>query len=92
MEGGSIRTNDGNMKEFGASGGVGLIATRLTLQGPIVADEGSYLVSARRTYADMFLKLSSDTLINRTSLYFYDLNAKANYKLGEKETISITLM
>ncbi len=85
-----IRTNDGNMKEFGASGGVGLIATRLTLQGPIVADEGSYLVSARRTYADMFLKLSSDTLINRTSLYFYDLNAKANYKLGEKDRIFLS--
>jgi TonB dependent receptor/TonB-dependent Receptor Plug Domain len=85
-----IRTNDGNMKEFGASGGVGLIATRLTLQGPIVTDEGSYLVSARRTYADMFLKLSSDTLINRTSLYFYDLNAKANYRLGEKDRIFLS--
>jgi hypothetical protein len=85
-----IRTNDGNMKEFVASGGIGLIATRVTLQGPIVTDEGSCLVSARRTYADMFLKLSSDTTINRISLYFYDLNAKANYRLGEKDRIFLS--
>lgn len=85
-----IRTNDGNMKEFGVSGGIGLIAARLTLQGPIVTDEGSFLVSTRRTYADMFLKLSSDTTINRTSLYFYDLNAKANYRLGERDRVFLS--
>jgi len=61
-----IRTNDGNMKDYGASGGVGLLAARLTLQGPIVKDEGSFMISGRRTYADLFLKLSSDTTINRT--------------------------
>jgi hypothetical protein len=85
-----IRTNDGNMKEYGASGGIGLLAARLTLQGPIVKDEGSFMISARRTYADMFLKLSSDTTINRTSLYFYDLNAKANYTLGEKDRVYLS--
>ena len=85
-----IRTNDGNMKDFGASGGVGLLAARLTLQGPIVKDEGSFMISGRRTYADLFLKLSSDTTINRTSLYFYDLNAKANYTLGEKDRIYLS--
>ncbi len=85
-----IRTNDGNMKEDEASGGIGLIAARLTLQGPIVKDEGSFIVSARRTYADVFLKLSRDTTINRTSLYFYDLNAKANYNLGEKDHIFLS--
>ena len=85
-----IRTNDGNMKEYGASGGVGLLAARLTLQGPIVKDEGSFMISGRRTYADLFLKLSSDTSINRTSLYFYDLNAKANYTLGEKDRVYLS--
>jgi hypothetical protein len=85
-----IRTNDGNMKDYGASGGVGLLAARLTLQGPIVKDEGSFMISGRRTYADIFLKLSSDTTINRTSLYFYDLNAKANYTLGEKDRIYLS--
>jgi outer membrane receptor protein involved in Fe transport len=85
-----IRTNDGNMKEFGASGGIGLISSRLTLQGPIVPDEGSYIVSARRTYVDVFLMFSKDTTINRTSLYFYDVNAKANYRLGEKDRIFLS--
>jgi hypothetical protein len=85
-----IRTNDGNMKEFGVSGGIGLIAARVTAQGPIVTDQGSFLVSARRTYADMFLRLSTDTTINRTGLYFYDLNAKVNYKLGEKDRLFVS--
>ncbi|HUI65193.1 MAG TPA: TonB-dependent receptor [Bacteroidota bacterium] len=85
-----IRTNEGNMKDYGASGGIGLLAARLTLQGPIVKDEGSFMISGRRTYADLFLKLSSDTSINRTSLYFYDLNAKANYTLGEKDRVYLS--
>ena len=85
-----IRTNDGNMKEYGVSGGIGLLTSRLTVQGPIVKDEGSFMVSARRTYADLFLRFSTDTTINRTSLYFYDLNAKANYTLGEKDRIYLS--
>ena len=85
-----IRTNDGNMKEFEGTGGIGLLASRLTIDGPIVKDEGSFIISARRTYADLFLRLSSDTTINRASLYFYDLNAKANYSLGIKDKIFIS--
>ncbi len=85
-----IRTNDGNDKEWGGTGGIGLLTSRLTLEGPITKDEGSIIVSARRTYADLFLKLSSDTLINRASLYFYDLNGKANYTLGEKDRVFLS--
>jgi hypothetical protein len=85
-----IRTDEGNSKEFGGTGGVGLIASRLTLQGPIVRDQGSFIVSGRRTYADLFFKLSTDTTINRSSLYFYDLNAKANYKLGDNDRIYLS--
>src|ERR1035437_624986 len=85
-----IRTNDGNTKEFGGSGGIGLLTSRFLLQGPIVKDQGSFIISARRTYADLFLKLSTDTLINRTSLYFYDLNMKANYSVGEQDRIFIS--
>ena len=80
-----IRMNDGNNQRFGVSGGIGLIDSRLNLEGPIVKDEGSFTISARRTYADLFLKLSKDTNLNKSSLYFYDINAKANYKLGEKD-------
>lgn len=85
-----IRTNDGNDKEFEGTGGIGLLASRLTIDGPIVKDEGSFIISARRTYADLFLRLSSDTSINRASLYFYDLNAKANYSLGQQDKIFIS--
>ncbi len=85
-----LRMNDGNSKNFGFSGGIGLISSRLTVQGPIVKDEGSFIVSGRRTYADLFLKLSSDTVVQKTSLYFYDINMKANYKFGEKDRVFLS--
>ena len=85
-----IRMNDGNNQRYSVSGGIGLIDSRLNIEGPIVKDEGSFFVSARRTYADLFLKLSKDTNLNKSSLYFYDLNAKANYKLGEKDHLYLS--
>ncbi|HEY4786084.1 MAG TPA: TonB-dependent receptor [Bacteroidales bacterium] len=85
-----VRMNDGNMKNYGVSGGIGLISSRLTVQGPIVKDKGSFIISGRRTYADLFLKLSSDSNQRRTSLYFYDLNMKANYNLGNKDHVFLS--
>jgi TonB dependent receptor/CarboxypepD_reg-like domain/TonB-dependent Receptor Plug Domain len=85
-----VKMNDGNSKDYSASGGIGLIDSRLTIEGPIQKDDGSFIVSARRTYADVFLKLSKDTNTNRNSLYFYDLNAKANYKLGDKDHLYLS--
>lgn len=85
-----IQMKEGNRKDFGLSGGIGLISSRLTAEGPIVEDKGSFMVSGRRTYADMFLKLSSDTSLNSSQLYFYDLNAKANYRLGDKDQIFLS--
>ncbi|MFX5578930.1 hypothetical protein ABTD84_20960, partial [Acinetobacter baumannii] len=72
------------------SGGVGLIASRLNIEGPIVKDKGSFIVSGRRTYADAFLKFSKDTTIKSNKLYFYDLNAKANYILGKKDRLFLS--
>jgi hypothetical protein len=85
-----VKMNDGNNQRFGGSGGIGLISSRINLEGPIVKDEGSYTVSARRTYADLFLKLSKDSTINRNKLYFYDINAKANYKLNDNNRIFLS--
>ncbi len=85
-----IRTNDGNDKVFGGTGGIGLLDSRLTLDGPIVKDKGSFIVSGRRTYADLFLRLSRDTTINRVRLYFYDLNAKVNYSFGEHDRVFLS--
>lgn len=85
-----IRMNEGNKNKFTAEGGIGLIASRLKLEGPIQKGRGSFMLSGRRTYADMFLKLSSDTSLNNSQLYFYDLNAKANYKINDKNTIYLS--
>ncbi len=85
-----VRMNDGNNQKFSVSGGIGIIASRLTVSGPIVKNKGSFLISARRTYADLFLKLSSDTVISKSALYFYDLNLKANYQLGENDRVYLS--
>lgn len=85
-----IRMNDGNKKEYTAEGGIGLISSRLKLEGPIVKDKGSFMISGRRTYADAFLAFSSDSSIKNNTLYFYDLNAKANYQIDEKNTIYLS--
>ncbi|HWV74351.1 MAG TPA: TonB-dependent receptor [Pseudosphingobacterium sp.] len=85
-----VKMNDGNNKKFTAEGGLGLIASRLKVEGPIVKDKGSFMVSGRRTYVDMFLKASSDSTVNSSSLYFYDLNAKANYHFDEKNTLYLS--
>jgi hypothetical protein len=85
-----IRMKDGNSKKFNASGGIGLISSRLALEAPIVKDRGSFIVSGRRTYADVFLKLSNNEDLSNSILYFYDLNAKANYKLCEDDRIYIS--
>jgi hypothetical protein len=82
-----IKMKEGNNQQLHGSGGIGLIASRLALEGPITKDKGSFLVTARRTYADVFLKLSSNPTTRQSSLYFYDLNAKANYVLNERNRV-----
>lgn len=85
-----INMLDGNRKEYVVEGGVGLIASRLKIEGPIQKDRSSFMVSGRRTYADLFLKLSNNDDINQSKLYFYDLNAKANVKLDDKNTLYLS--
>ncbi len=85
-----IKMKNGNIKQFAGSGGIGLIASRLTLETPIKKEKGSIIVSGRRTYADLFLKMSSKSDIKDTELYFYDLNIKANYKFGHKDRLYIS--
>jgi len=85
-----VKMDDGNNKEFKFQGGIGLIASRLKAEGPIVKDKGSFMVSFRRTYIDLFLQASPDSSINGSTLNFYDINAKANYKINDKNTIYIS--
>lgn len=85
-----IKMQEGNNQKFGVEGGTGLISSRLKIEGPIEKDKGSFTISGRRTYADLFLKLSKDSSVNQSKLYFYDLNAKANYRINEKNRIFIS--
>lgn len=82
-----IRMKDGNMKKLSMSGGIGLISSRLTIEAPIIKDKMSFLVSGRRTYVDLFLKASKNEEINQNKLFFYDLNAKYNWKINDKNRI-----
>ncbi len=85
-----IHMNDGNSKKFEVNGGIGLISSRLTVEGPIVKDRCSFVVSGRRTYADIFLPLSSNKTLQNNKLYFYDLNAKINYKIDDNNQVFLS--
>ena len=85
-----VKMKDGNNQHYSVSGGIGLIASRLNVEGPIVKNKGSFLVSARRTYADVFTAFAKDTNVQKAKLYFYDFNAKANYKFDEKNRIYLS--
>lgn len=83
-----VRMKDGNKQQFETNGSLGLISSKLSFEGPFVKDRGSFFVSGRRTYADLFLEL--DEKYKGTQLFFYDLNAKANYRLGEKDVLYLS--
>lgn len=78
-----IYQKDGNSKRFEANGGIGLISSRLLLQGPIVKDRSTFLVGGRSSYAHLFLKLTD----NPNSAYFYDLNTKISHQINENNRI-----
>ncbi len=78
-----IRMKDGNNNTFHANGGIGTISSRLTLQSPIIKNKSSFIVSGRRSYADLMLLFSTDEEIKNNKLYFYDLNLKADYMLNK---------
>ncbi len=83
-----VKMKDGNNQNYNVNGGIGLISSRLSVEGPIQKEKSSFIVSGRRTYADLFLKSSKDYKDNK--LYFYDLNLKANYQINENNRIYIS--
>ncbi|MBL7931491.1 MAG: TonB-dependent receptor [Bacteroidia bacterium] len=85
-----IKMNDGNDQKMHVGGGIGIISSKLSVEGPIVKDRGSFLLTGRRTYADMFLKLSKDENLKDNKLFFYDLNLKANYRLNDKNRVFVS--
>ncbi len=85
-----VKMREGNNRNYVVSGGIGLIASRLNVEGPIVKDKGSFFISGRRTYADLFLKLSKNEQLKTSKLFFYDLNAKANYRFGKRDRVFVS--
>ncbi|MCC6316079.1 MAG: TonB-dependent receptor [Gemmatimonadaceae bacterium] len=81
------RQREGNASDFGGTASIGLLSSRLLLEGPLKGTRGSFLIAARRSYADVFLKLSPDSSVRDTRAWFYDLNAKANVPLGSTGTL-----
>jgi len=84
-----ITMKEGNNQEFHAEGGIGIISSRLTLQGPIKKKKSSFIVSGRRTYVDVLLKpfISSSSQLKGSGYYFYDLNVKLNYEFSDKDKL-----
>lgn len=75
-----VRTKDGNNKDFNVTGGIGTLASRIAVEGPIVKEKSSFIVSARRSYLDLFLRAAQEDFL----VHFYDVNAKLNFKPNNK--------
>ncbi|MEM6723422.1 MAG: TonB-dependent receptor, partial [Bacteroidota bacterium] len=83
-----IQMKDGNNKNFGLQGGIGLISSRLTVEGPIQKEKSSFIISGRRTYAfDLAQPVLNNTDFRGTNYYFYDLNTKVNFQLSPKDRL-----
>lgn len=86
-----VKMKEGNLKDWHIEGGIGLISSRLLVQGPIIKDKCSLLIAARRTYADLLAKPFTDTYhggeYKGDGYYFYDLNAKLNYIFSDKDRL-----
>ncbi len=85
----NISMKNGNMREFKAQGGIGTIASRLSVEGPIKVDTSSFLISARRTYLDILIKpfVKKESPFKGSGYYFYDLNAKFNYRFSDRDRL-----
>lgn len=86
-----IKMKEGNDKYFEVDGGIGIISSRLTVQGPILKNKSSFIVSGRRTYVmDLLQPALKGKKFEGTNYYFYDLNAKINYKFSNKDRIYLS--
>ncbi|MFI5218642.1 MAG: carboxypeptidase-like regulatory domain-containing protein [Bacteroidia bacterium] len=88
-----ISMKEGNSKGFHVDGGLGFVSSRLTIQGPVKKDTSSFIISARRTFIDLFLQepfIKEGSRAEGNSYYFYDLNAKINYRLSDKDRLFLS--
>ncbi|MBK9958235.1 MAG: TonB-dependent receptor [Chitinophagaceae bacterium] len=87
-----ISMKEGNNQKLQVEGGIGLVASRFSIQGPVVKNKSSFILSARRTYVDALAKpfVKKESQFYGSGYYFYDLNAKFNYQFSEKDRLYIS--
>lgn len=83
-----VHMKDGNNKKYSATGGIGVLSSRLTLEGPIVKDKSSFLISGRRSYFDVFFPISKE--LDGVKAYFGDLNLKLNYTINDRNKLYLS--
>jgi outer membrane receptor for ferrienterochelin and colicin len=94
-----IRMKEGNMKEYKGSVSIGIISSKFLFEGPIIKDKSSFLISARRTYIDVlswpiqqiYLRRDGTDTKSRSGYFFWDVNAKANYKFSDKDRLFLSI-
>ncbi len=84
-----ITTREGNKKKFSGSGGIGLLTGRLTLEGPLIKDRTSIMVSSRSSYSNWILKQVTDARYNKSRASFYDVNVQLNHEINQKNSLMI---
>ncbi|MFM2338203.1 MAG: hypothetical protein RL115_1396 [Bacteroidota bacterium] len=87
-----VTMKDGNINKFQSEGGIGLIASRFSIQGPVKKDKASFIISARRTYIDALIKpaIKKTSSFYGSGYYFYDLNTKINYRFSAKDRLFLS--
>ncbi len=87
-----IKMKEGNYQKYQVDGGIGLISSRLTVQGPLKKDTSSFIISGRRTYIDLLMKpfISDTSPFAGSGYYFYDLNTKFNYRFSDKDRLYLS--
>src|SRR5215210_4410789 len=86
----AIDTREGNKNSISGSGGIGLISSRISLEGPIIKGKSSFIISARRTYIDQVGRLVAKSRIRGNGYFFYDINAKADYTINNTNQLLFT--
>jgi hypothetical protein len=86
----AIDTREGNKDSIKGSGGIGLISSRLSLEGPLIKKRSSFIISTRRTYIDQLAKAVAKKRVGGNGYFFYDVNAKASYSINKKNELLFT--
>lgn len=85
-----VNMNDGDKQKYHVNGGVGLISSRLTVDGPIVKDKTSFMLSGRRTYFDIFLPFATNETAKESDIYFYDVNARISHTVNDNNHLFVS--